>query len=85
MAGSDSQGRLRSNIKTFTLREDALRCVRTQEREIEVGVLPERLETERRTLRALLEKYALEVIPRKRANSSEEFMIRVICRFKDAT
>ena len=69
----------RSLSRTFTAKADALRWGRAQEHAIEVGDLPS-MQDKRLALGDLLDRYENEVIPLKRTDSSERYMLRVIRR-----
>ena len=65
--------------KTFTSKNDAQAWAKVQEQLIETDDLPSR-QSRVLTLKDLLERYEREVVPYKRTDSSESFMLRVIRR-----
>ena len=67
--------------KTFTKKPDAIRWANQEEHLREAGNLPlGRLDRDKHTLHELLERYALEVLPRKRAPEPERYVLRALQR-----
>lgn len=69
----------RATSRTFSLRSDAMKWAAATEYEIEVGGLPIAQKTGA-SLGDLLQRYESEVLPNKRTDSSEQYMIRIIRR-----
>jgi integrase len=64
-----------TSSRTFSSKADALAWASSEERKIEVGDIPRPDKTER-SLGELLDRYEEEVIPLKRTDSGEGFMLR---------
>lgn len=66
--------------RTFVSKSDAVAWAKIQERDIEVGDLPLFKGTRSLTLGDVLDRYERDVIPHKRTDSTEAYMLRVIRR-----
>src|SRR5262245_29450348 len=67
--------------RTFRLKADAEQWARQKEAEIDRGELPADTRVLRsHTLAHLLERYASNVVPRKRGGDRERYMLRVVLR-----
>ncbi|MDE2056392.1 MAG: site-specific integrase [Betaproteobacteria bacterium] len=64
--------------KTFSLRQHALQWARRIEGEIDQGIFIDRTLAERTSILELLERYALEITPRKRSANREVYRLNLL-------